>query len=162
MLFDTRLWKQSFDLFVFSSSYRLIYYSEMKNICTSSKKLTGQLCTTCFTTLGKKNIRLCSSCTVLSVLLFNYKVLHTRWQILKVCRYVEVNMNSAALVWPLFNSLQAFWPGLQVINNYSLFSENYKKVLYIMHTQYWVFNHMGNEGFSWRYWSCYAHTYGLL
>lgn len=24
-------------------------------------------------------------------------------------------MNSAALVWPLFNSLQAFWPGLQVI-----------------------------------------------
>lgn len=30
-------------------------------------------------------------------------------------RYVEVNMNSAALVWPLFNSLQAFWPGLQVI-----------------------------------------------
>ncbi|GER25487.1 Mannosyl-oligosaccharide 1,2-alpha-mannosidase IA [Striga asiatica] len=27
--------------------------------------------------------------------------------------YVEVNMNSAALVWPLFNSLQAFWPGLQ-------------------------------------------------
>lgn len=32
-----------------------------------------------------------------------------------MCRYVEVNMNSAALVWPLFNSLQAFWPGLQVI-----------------------------------------------
>lgn len=31
-------------------------------------------------------------------------------------RYVEVNMNSAALVWPLFNSLQAFWPGLQVTN----------------------------------------------
>ena len=29
-------------------------------------------------------------------------------------RYVEVNMNYAALVWPLFNSLQAFWPGLQV------------------------------------------------
>ncbi|XP_047311146.1 alpha-mannosidase I MNS4 [Impatiens glandulifera] len=29
--------------------------------------------------------------------------------------YVEVNMNSAALVWPLFNSLQAFWPGLQVL-----------------------------------------------
>uniref|UniRef100_M1BC97 alpha-1,2-Mannosidase n=1 Tax=Solanum tuberosum TaxID=4113 RepID=M1BC97_SOLTU len=24
-------------------------------------------------------------------------------------------MNSAALVWPLFNSLQAFWPGLQVL-----------------------------------------------
>jgi hypothetical protein len=23
-------------------------------------------------------------------------------------------MNSAATVWPLFNSLQAFWPGLQV------------------------------------------------
>lgn len=23
-------------------------------------------------------------------------------------------MNSAAMVWPLFNSLQAFWPGLQV------------------------------------------------
>ncbi|XP_021897079.1 alpha-mannosidase I MNS4 [Carica papaya] len=29
--------------------------------------------------------------------------------------YVEVNMDSAALVWPLFNSLQAFWPGLQVV-----------------------------------------------
>ncbi|ERN01444.1 alpha-mannosidase I MNS4 isoform X1 [Amborella trichopoda] len=29
--------------------------------------------------------------------------------------YVEVNMNSAAVVWPLFNSLQAFWPGLQVL-----------------------------------------------
>lgn len=29
--------------------------------------------------------------------------------------YVEVNMNTAALVWPLFNSLQAFWPGLQVL-----------------------------------------------
>ncbi|KAK6929875.1 Glycoside hydrolase family 47 [Dillenia turbinata] len=25
-----------------------------------------------------------------------------------------VNMNSAAIVWPLFNSLQAFWPGLPV------------------------------------------------
>ena len=24
-------------------------------------------------------------------------------------------MNSAVVVWPLFNSLQAFWPGLQVI-----------------------------------------------
>lgn len=30
-------------------------------------------------------------------------------------RYVEVNMDSAAIVWPLFNSLQAFWPGLQVL-----------------------------------------------
>ncbi|MED6143743.1 Alpha-mannosidase I mns4 [Stylosanthes scabra] len=29
--------------------------------------------------------------------------------------YVEVNMDSAAIVWPLFNSLQAFWPGLQVL-----------------------------------------------
>ncbi|PIA31515.1 hypothetical protein AQUCO_04900074v1 [Aquilegia coerulea] len=29
--------------------------------------------------------------------------------------YVEVNMNSAVIVWPLFNSLQAFWPGLQVL-----------------------------------------------
>lgn len=29
--------------------------------------------------------------------------------------YVEVNMNSAITVWPLFNSLQAFWPGLQVL-----------------------------------------------
>ncbi|WJX12788.1 Alpha-mannosidase I mns4 [Trifolium repens] len=27
--------------------------------------------------------------------------------------YVEVNMDFAALVWPLFNSLHAFWPGLQ-------------------------------------------------
>ncbi|CAA7395272.1 unnamed protein product [Spirodela intermedia] len=29
--------------------------------------------------------------------------------------YVEVNMDSAVTVWPLFNSLQAFWPGLQVL-----------------------------------------------
>eukprot|EP00252_Welwitschia_mirabilis_P021785 TRINITY_DN5694_c0_g1_i1.p1 TRINITY_DN5694_c0_g1~~TRINITY_DN5694_c0_g1_i1.p1 ORF type:complete len:632 (-),score=121.21 TRINITY_DN5694_c0_g1_i1:165-2060(-) len=29
--------------------------------------------------------------------------------------YVEVNMDTAAVVWPLFNSLQAFWPGLQVL-----------------------------------------------
>ncbi|KAK1271906.1 putative alpha-mannosidase I MNS4 [Acorus gramineus] len=29
--------------------------------------------------------------------------------------YLEVNMNSANTVWPLFNSLQAFWPGLQVL-----------------------------------------------
>ncbi|ONK67370.1 uncharacterized protein A4U43_C06F19470 [Asparagus officinalis] len=29
--------------------------------------------------------------------------------------YVEVNMYSAVTVWPLFNSLQAFWPGLQVL-----------------------------------------------
>ncbi|XP_020092701.1 alpha-mannosidase I MNS4 isoform X2 [Ananas comosus] len=29
--------------------------------------------------------------------------------------YVEVNMNSGTTVWPLFNSLQAFWPGLQVL-----------------------------------------------
>jgi mannosidase alpha-like ER degradation enhancer 2 len=29
--------------------------------------------------------------------------------------YLEVNMNSAIVVWPLFNSLQAFWPGLQVL-----------------------------------------------
>ncbi|KAK2426985.1 Glycosyl hydrolase family 47 protein [Trifolium repens] len=29
--------------------------------------------------------------------------------------YVEVNMDYAAIVWPLFNSLQAFWPGLQVL-----------------------------------------------
>lgn len=29
--------------------------------------------------------------------------------------YVEVNMDSGMLVWPTFNSLQAFWPGLQVL-----------------------------------------------
>lgn len=29
--------------------------------------------------------------------------------------YVEVNMDSGAIVWPVFNSLQAFWPGLQVL-----------------------------------------------
>lgn len=29
--------------------------------------------------------------------------------------YVEVNMNTGVTVWPLFNSLQAFWPGLQVL-----------------------------------------------
>lgn len=35
--------------------------------------------------------------------------------------YVEVNMNSGGVVWPLFNSLQAFWPGLQVRRSASLF-----------------------------------------
>ncbi|KAK3283484.1 alpha-mannosidase, partial [Cymbomonas tetramitiformis] len=29
--------------------------------------------------------------------------------------YVEVNMNTGSVVWPVFNSLQAFWPGLQVL-----------------------------------------------
>eukprot|EP00850_Spirogloea_muscicola_P015759 SM000123S25871 [mRNA] locus=s123:315845:321165:- [translate_table: standard] len=29
--------------------------------------------------------------------------------------YLEVNMNNGMVVWPLFNSLQAFWPGLQAI-----------------------------------------------
>jgi len=29
-------------------------------------------------------------------------------------------MNSGATVWPLFNSLQAFWPGLQVWVTYIL------------------------------------------
>lgn len=30
-------------------------------------------------------------------------------------------MDSAAIVWPLFNSLQAFWPGLQVTHQIFLF-----------------------------------------
>jgi len=29
--------------------------------------------------------------------------------------YVDVDMYQGAVVWPLFNSLQAFWPGLQVL-----------------------------------------------
>ncbi|GAQ88520.1 Glycosyl hydrolase family 47 [Klebsormidium nitens] len=29
--------------------------------------------------------------------------------------YLEVNMDDGMVVWPLFNSLQAFWPGLQVL-----------------------------------------------
>lgn len=29
-------------------------------------------------------------------------------------------MNSAAMVWPLFNSLQAFWPGLQVFVGHNI------------------------------------------
>jgi hypothetical protein len=37
------------------------------------------------------------------------------WTWIYASRYVEVNMDFAALVWPLFNSLQAFWPGLQVL-----------------------------------------------
>jgi hypothetical protein len=37
------------------------------------------------------------------------------WTWIYASRYVEVNMDSAAIVWPLFNSLQAFWPGLQVL-----------------------------------------------
>lgn len=41
-------------------------------------------------------------------------LIHMQWQFSTSDRYVEVNMNSAAIVWPLFNSLQAFWPGLQV------------------------------------------------
>ena len=30
-------------------------------------------------------------------------------------RYVECNMHTGAVVWPVFNSLQAFWPGMQVL-----------------------------------------------
>ncbi|WJX66225.1 Alpha-mannosidase I mns4, variant 2 [Trifolium repens] len=37
------------------------------------------------------------------------------WTWIYASRYVEVNMDFAALVWPLFNSLQAFWPGLQAL-----------------------------------------------
>jgi mannosidase alpha-like ER degradation enhancer 2 len=37
------------------------------------------------------------------------------WTWIYASRYVEVNMDYAAIVWPLFNSLQAFWPGLQVL-----------------------------------------------
>ena len=29
-------------------------------------------------------------------------------------RYVECNMHTGAVVWPVFNALQAFWPGIQV------------------------------------------------
>ena len=29
--------------------------------------------------------------------------------------YVEVNMDNGVIVWPLFNALQAFWPGLQTL-----------------------------------------------
>ena len=29
--------------------------------------------------------------------------------------YVEVNMENGVLVWPVFNALQAFWPGLQTL-----------------------------------------------
>ena len=29
--------------------------------------------------------------------------------------YVEVNMENGVLVWPIFNALQAFWPGLQTL-----------------------------------------------
>lgn len=56
-------------------------------------------------------------CIFFSYFHFEVNILTETWKtIIKyVCRYVEVNMNSAALVWPLFNSLQAFWPGLQVI-----------------------------------------------
>jgi hypothetical protein len=39
--------------------------------------------------------------------------------------YLEVNMNSAIVVWPLFNSLQAFWPGLQVCMNMTLSSPTF-------------------------------------
>ncbi|CAN1156915.1 Alpha-mannosidase I MNS4 [Linum perenne] len=47
--------------------------------------------------------------------------------------YVEVNMDSAAVVWPLFNSLQAFWPGLQVfasslLETSTAFSSNFKTI----------------------------------
>lgn len=30
--------------------------------------------------------------------------------------YIEANMDNEALIWPIFNSLQAFWPGLQVLS----------------------------------------------
>eukprot|EP00850_Spirogloea_muscicola_P013748 SM000095S24962 [mRNA] locus=s95:144540:149855:- [translate_table: standard] len=41
---------------------------------------------------------------------------HDPWSALipTYTRYLEVNMNNGMVVWPLFNSLQAFWPGLQV------------------------------------------------
>eukprot|EP00898_Chlorokybus_atmophyticus_P006326 jgi/Chlat1/6695/Chrsp49S00478 len=57
------------------------------------------------------------------VLLGDHEYLHTFRQAYKAVAghlhrdpwYVEVNMHSGVLVWPLFNSLQAFWPGLQVL-----------------------------------------------
>lgn len=42
------------------------------------------------------------------------------WFGLFCVRYLEVNMNSGVVVWPLFNSLQAFWPGLQVQASYNI------------------------------------------
>jgi hypothetical protein len=42
--------------------------------------------------------------------MFKFEMLFKKF----LARYIEVNMNSGATVWPLFNSLQAFWPGLQV------------------------------------------------
>ena len=50
------------------------------------------------------------SCFLFHKFVFSKKVCKNFWP----NRYVEVNMDSAAIVWPLFNSLQAFWPGLQV------------------------------------------------
>jgi mannosidase alpha-like ER degradation enhancer 2 len=29
--------------------------------------------------------------------------------------YIEVDMMTGAQVWPIFNSLQAFWPGIQAL-----------------------------------------------
>lgn len=50
--------------------------------------------------------------------------LKIKFQASYLCRYVEVNMNSAAMVWPLFNSLQAFWPGLQVKQSLAIYDSN--------------------------------------
>ena len=72
------------------------------------------------------------------------------------CRYVEVNMDSAAIVWPLFNSLQAFWPGLQVFYFYFLSIFFYYTLpgrsCIILNFLFWVGEELIKqylEGFSW-------------
>lgn len=95
------------------SCFRLIYYLEMKSIYSYFRKLMQLPCTIFSTILGK---------TFILYMLVVKNTFHLPGHFLTpesiefgfVCRYVEVNMDSAALVWPLFNSLQAFWPGLQV------------------------------------------------
>lgn len=107
------------------NNVRLSCYLEMKNICLSSKKPMQLQCTTFIMILGKiYNYKWYKYIIIFFFIFVSFflslhlevKILaKTRTIIKYVCRYVEVNMNSAALVWPLFNSLQAFWPGLQVI-----------------------------------------------
>lgn len=46
--------------------------------------------------------------------------------------YVEVNMYNGNLVWPVFNSLQAFWPGLQaMVGDLDLASETFDAFFHV-------------------------------
>ena len=101
-------------IFFVIHDFRLTFCLETKSTYSYFKKHMGLLCIIYLMTLGKLmrsksngEENMFPSFPFLFIFKMINVVIHT-------CRYVEVNMDSAALVWPLFNSLQAFWPGLQV------------------------------------------------